>query len=326
VTRFVATLVIGYSVAMLLLGGYLRVAGDLTPAGMLLAFSPRWILLLPWTALVLLAWWRSKRLATLAVAAAVGTAFGVAGFEVPTPVGRSGPIALRLVTYNTDGSRVLADRIRGDLVLWDADVVLFQDCAATLADSLRAIVGGGLRVSNELCVVSRLPVGEFVPLNSQRGDARRTRAVRLDVETPTGSITVVGVHFVSPRTALNAARLRNFSLLRRSINQRTQTSQEVREWSRTSRYPVVVAGDFNMPDGSAALRRDWGDLRNVFSERGWGFGHTMRIGLFAVRIDHVFTSRSLAPQSVQVLAGYPSEHQPVLVEIGRLVDASSPRQ
>ena len=314
-TRFVSTLVILYGSAMLLLGWYLRAAGDLTPAGMLLAFAPRWALLVPWALLILLSWWRSKKVAVLAMIGAGATAFAVAGFELPTAGEPTGQHALRLVTYNTDGSRTLASRIRRDLSEWDADVIVFEDCPSMLADSLRKFRRDQVKVVNELCFVSRLPIRHFEPMAMPRWDDRRTRAARIDVEAPGGVVTVIGVHFPSPRTALTAARQRNFGLLRRSIEQRARISGEVRAWSAGTPHPVIVAGDFNMPQGSVLLRRDWGMWRNAFSERGWGFGHTMRVGPFAVRIDHVFVAPPLLPRRAHVLSGYPSEHQPVMVDI-----------
>jgi len=315
VTRALTLLGALYAGAMLALGWYLHGASDATPAGMLLAFAPRWALVLPWLVLLVVAWFRSKALVVAFVVAAAATALTVAGFEVPSTA-QSDRHALRVVTYNTDGSREMAGRIASDLVAWDADVVVFQDCPGRLAEALRKTKAGQVKAINELCLISRLPIRHFEPMEMPRWDDRRTRAVRVDVDAPGGLVTVVGVHFPSPRTALNAARLRNFRLLSRSIEHRARISREVRDWSARSPHPVIVAGDFNMPHGSALLRRDWRAWRNAFSESGWGFGHTMRVGPFSVRIDHVLLPSLLVAERAQVLSGYPSEHQPLVVDVG----------
>jgi endonuclease/exonuclease/phosphatase (EEP) superfamily protein YafD len=84
---------------------------------------------------------------------------------------------------------------------------------------------------------------------------------------------------------------------------------------RDAKGPYVVAGDFNLPQGSGILRQDWGALENAFSARGWGIGYTMYAGKFAVRIDHVLVSPMLMTERVVLARGFPSEHQPVLADI-----------
>ena len=41
----------------------------------------------------------------------------------------------------------------------------------------------------------------------------------------------------------------------------------------------------------------------------------MQAGIFPVRIDHVLVPESLEPVGAWVLRGYPSEHQPVVVDL-----------
>jgi endonuclease/exonuclease/phosphatase (EEP) superfamily protein YafD len=76
-----------------------------------------------------------------------------------------------------------------------------------------------------------------------------------------------------------------------------------------------VAGDFNLPPESHVLRRDWGDLRNAFSDAGWGFGYTMFSGPFAVRIDHILHTADLRAVRARVERGFPSEHQPLIADL-----------
>ena len=312
----VLALVVGYAACMGILALYLRSAGDVTPWGMLLVFAPRWLLLLPWLILVPAAWLVSWRLAAGALVGVLLTAFGVSGLEIPS-FGGSAPArrALRLVTYNTDGSWTLAQRIRADLRDWRADVAVFEDCSGTLAASLRTVAGDSLHVVNEFCVVSTLPVRRIDTLPSPSRGVPRTSAVRVEVETSNGPLAVFGVHFASPRTELWAARQLDFAQLMNSIARRTTDSRQVAQWVRQSNIPYIVAGDFNIPEGSAILRHDWSGLQNAFSERGWGFGYTMFAGKFSVRIDHVFVAQTLVTERIMLSRGYPSEHQPVLVDV-----------
>jgi endonuclease/exonuclease/phosphatase (EEP) superfamily protein YafD len=306
---------------------------DAGPFGMLFGFAPRWWLLLPWLVLVPLA----VRVGTgplgggttaVALAGALVTLFGVAQFDVPSwlsalPVGAPARGDIRVVTYNTDVSASLADRLRSDVAAWDADIVLLQDCKTVVADSLRAIFGVAA-VSDRFCIASRWPMLDIVDAASLATppDPRLPSslyAVRVRVQTPYGIIPVYSVHLPSPREALAAARWPDpanlLPKLRRSLADRGAASAAVSAIVSRTDPRFIVAGDFNLPYGSALLQRDWGDLTNAFAHTGFGFGHTMQAGIFPVRIDHLFVPERLEPVGARVLSGYPSEHQPLVVDL-----------
>lgn len=312
----IRALVLGYLAGVALLALYLRISGDATSWGMLLAFAPRWLLLLPWLGLIPLAWFDGWRLVASAVFGTLLTAFGVAGFEVPS-IGGPSPArrAVRLVTYNTDGYAEVPRTIREALREWRADVAVFSVCTPQLANELRAIAGESVRVVREFCIVSSLPVTSIDTMPSPPPGVPRTSALRIDVETTNGPLAIFAVHFESPRNALWSARNLDFSELEASIVRRSVDSRRTVQWVRSAKGAFVVAGDFNLPEGSSILRDDWGGLRNAFSERGWGFGYTMFAGKFAVRIDHVFVSPMLMTERIIVSRDFPSEHQPVLVDV-----------
>jgi endonuclease/exonuclease/phosphatase family metal-dependent hydrolase len=306
---------------MIVLWLYFRTSADASPIGMLLAFGPRWWLILPWLVLVPVAFF--ARLPGI-LAATIGlavTLFGVCGFEIPawrSPA--TARPAFRLVTYNTDRSALLASELRADLAAWDADIVLLQDCKTVVADSLRAIAPRGLFVSSEFCMASRFKlVGvDSAPPRVRTGTdvvGRFGNILRYRLQIPGGELPVYSVHLESPRTALWAARNLEFSRLETSIVVRGADSEHATQFVARNDSAFVVAGDFNLPYGSAILERDWGDLTNAFADRGVGFGYTMWSGRYAVRIDHVLTPSTLAPTAIRVERGHPSEHQPVIVDM-----------
>lgn len=222
--------------------------------------------------------------------------------------------ALRVVTYNTDRSTALAQRIDTDLLAWDADVIVMQDCAPEVAAAMQA-AGTRYRVfrESEFCLASRLPMRSPVQLHGTRKEGR---AVVFSVEWQGAAIRIGTVHLPSPRTALWAARQGSGDLLEESVQQRAEASGAIAAWMRENlRGPIVVAGDFNLPVESQALRHDWRWLRNAFSEAGWGFGHTMFAGRHRVRIDHVLVSSEFTVRGARVLSGFPSEHQPVVADL-----------
>lgn len=324
----VTVAVVGYALGMALVAAAVSMAGDSNALGMLLLFGPRWLLVFPWVLLVPLALLKSRGLTLVAVAGAVVTLFWVSGFEVPSPHllrsaishGAEAGKTLRVVTYNTDRSGTLAQRIDTDMLAWDADVIVMQDCApevgaAMKSASARSSSGTPYLVflDSEFCVATRLPMRSPVRLEGSRKEGR---ALGFDVAWQGTTVGIGTVHLPSPRNALWAARKGSADLLEESVLQRAGASVTIARWLLDKqRGPIVIGGDFNLPVESQALRRDWGGLRNAFSEAGWGFGHTMFAGRHRVRIDHVLVSPEFTVRGARVLSGFPSEHQPVVADL-----------
>lgn len=326
--------IVAYALAMVLVAAIVRIVGDSTALGMVLLFGPRWMMVFPWLLLVPLAFLASRRTVLVALFGTGVTLLLVGGFEVPwrmplrmpkaSPRGAEAAKPLRVVTYNTDGSRVLASRIAADLQAWNADIVMLQDCSSDVADALQQAVAQPSATARyemhrdiEFCLLSRTPLRSVTRKERVRGSREDGRALRFAFDWNGTPVSMATVHLPSPRDALGAARHGDPSLLDGSIAVRYAASRATAAWVRegSSSAAVVVAGDFNLPAESPALRNDWGSLRNAFSEAGWGFGHTMFAGHHRVRIDHVLVSDAVLVRHVNVLSGYPSEHQPVVAEL-----------
>lgn len=330
-SRVATVAVVGYALAMALVAVAVATAGDSNALGMLLLFGPRWLLVFPWAVLVPLAMLKSRGLALTAVAGAVVTLFWVSGFEIPIPNAiwnRAGAgKALRVVTYNTDRSGTLAQRIDTDMLAWDADVIVMQDCAPEVGAAMKAAPPGRtpylVFLDSEFCVATRLPMRSPVRMEGSRKEGR---ALGFDVEWQGTTVSIGTVHLPSPRNALWAARKGSADLLEESVQQRAGASVAIARWLlEKQRGPIVIGGDFNLPVESQALRRDWGGLRNAFSEAGWGFGHTMFAGRHRVRIDHVLVSPEFTVRGARVLSGFPSEHQPVVADLEFTASGSAGR-
>ena len=318
----VTVVVVGYTAAMALVAVVIATAGDSNALGMLLLFGPRWLLVFPWLLLVPLAFVASRWVALTAAVGAVVTLFWVSGFEIPVPsaIWRMGGVVrpLRIVTYNTDRSASLASRIAVDMMTWDADVIVMQDCAPEVGAAMKAEPFPGtpyeVFLDSEFCIATRLPLRSPVQLDGTRKDGRALQFVVTWQGTP---VQLATVHLPSPRNALWAARKGSTDLLEQSVRVRSGASRAATHWILRPETPaaVIVAGDFNVPAEAQVLREDWAPLRNAFSEAGWGFGHTMFAGRHRVRIDHVLVSEAFSVRGARVLSGYPSEHQPVVADV-----------
>jgi endonuclease/exonuclease/phosphatase (EEP) superfamily protein YafD len=311
--RRLARVLVGLaSLAALVLWGFLQVASDHTPLGMLLAFGPRHWLTVLWIPLTAVSFLLGWPIALTATAGALVTLFGIAHFEVPSlSTFTRGSGTLRVLTYNTDGAARLPDRLRGELERKEIDVALFQDCTAQLSDSLNMLRPPAFHARRGYCVMSRWPL---LAMDSLRvPDHGGMRAMHYTIRTPRGALQVYSVHLSSPRTALWNARLGDFGDLADAIATRRTESAALTQWVSRADGAIIVAGDFNLPDGSRILRDGWSDFTDAFEAAGLGFGHTMRGGRFTVRIDHALSRGVVTPIAVEVVGEVTSEHRPVLV-------------
>jgi endonuclease/exonuclease/phosphatase family metal-dependent hydrolase len=335
----ITSVVVAYALGTSLVAAAVLLVGDSTALGTILLFGPRWMLVYPWLLLVPLALVVSRQTVMVALFGTGVALFLAGGFEMPfrmpfrTPSrmsnaaigGAEGAQPLRVVTYNTDGSRVLASRIASDVRAWNAEIILLQDCSQESADALlRTIVSRGgpapyeMHRDVEFCLLSRIPLRGVVSKARLRGSRADGRAVRFAFDWNGTPVSMATVHLPSPRDALGAARHGDLSLLEESIATRYAASRATADWVRegAAGTALVVAGDFNLPAESPALRDHWGPLRNAFSEAAWGFGHTMFAGPHRARIDHVLVSDDVLVRKIEVLSGYPTEHQPVVANLG----------
>jgi len=320
-------------IRLLLLTGWLstlaavavvQLLGDRSAIGTLAMFAPRHLTPLPWLPVIALALFASWRLALLGVAGLLATLVGVSGFVAPRAVGASTGDGLRVVTYNTDDSYELAGRLAGDVRAWDADVIAMIDCTRPVLEAAARIPHYTVTRAPFACLLTRVPVLRHVympPAVGQRlqqlGASRSGRVHRVDLDVRGDEVSVYVVHLETPRDALWAAR--NFDLSKLALNAdlRSADSKLASTVVDRSSPNLLVLGDFNLTVESAIYRRDWGDLANAFSSTGGGFGHTMFAGRHRVRIDHVLTGPAWRPVRARVLRGYPSEHQPVVVDLER---------
>ncbi|MEO1288507.1 MAG: endonuclease/exonuclease/phosphatase family protein, partial [Chloroflexota bacterium] len=83
--------------------------------------------------------------------------------------------------------------------------------------------------------------------------------------------------------------------------------------------PVILIGDFNMSDQSNDYHSVTSQYTDVFRATQSGFGNNLSplLGFVPsiIRIDYIFVSNSITPQSSQVLYEGVSDHYPVYAEV-----------
>ncbi|MFV1967347.1 MAG: endonuclease/exonuclease/phosphatase family protein [Pirellulaceae bacterium] len=303
----------------------IRFAGDRWWVATLMLFGPRWLYALPLT--VLLPWvlLRRRRLLWLLVPAMLICLFPLAGFCVPW-FGR--PAAseqdLRILSYNARGWVGGDARLRELIRQTEPDIVAIQEHCGPWPEFWAA--DWHVYTSNTLVIASphpllNLSVAHRIPYG-------RTDALCCVVQTPRGPVRFSNVHLQSPRVGLEAV-LSRTTLVRpgRShqlvaiTNFRREQAWNVRTFAVQDCGAEIIAGDFNMPADSTIYRRSWRDLRNAFSEVGWGFGYTKRSEIpgmtYGARIDHVVATDTWRPIRCWVERDVGSDHLPLIADFAR---------
>jgi len=266
-------------------------------------------------------WWWGRRHAFGLVMVGLAFHFGLLGWKLPRSVAQPEP-NLRVAFVN-----------RGDQdhTAWESWVVRQAPDLIGLTD-VRGKDGQGLGVG--LPVVAGLPylmrIGEHalasrypfkgtqvIRPDVPKGSAFRVQylpAARFEVDVPGGPIAVYVVHLRSPRDALSkyrSLRLWRWTLFgvpthvspTITIDHYWQEQEMVLEGLlkriEAEALPVLVLGDWNLPDFGPRYRRLTKDLQDSHVQAGSGFGHTFpgdlshwaAYGQPWMRIDYVLTDK-----------------------------------
>ena len=98
-----------------------------------------------------------------------------------------------------------------------------------------------------------------------------------------------------------------------TFKQHQEQVNMIREGVENSPYPVILAGDFNSVPNSYEYYHLLDGLQDAFVESGSGSGTSFHDYKFPIRIDYVFTSKSIQPISYTVDRSVNiSDHYPVI--------------
>jgi endonuclease/exonuclease/phosphatase (EEP) superfamily protein YafD len=243
--------------------------------------------------------------------------------------------AIRLVSLNIWFGRRGMDQVLAELDAARADLVVVQ--ATDPIDARRLVAHfreRHLHHAGQFFLASRFPIAE-VHVPADLPDGAPANFVRYTLDTPLGRIDLYNAHPRSPRDGFEVVRgdglLHNLKTQRelppgsaeeidRNTALRERQVRALAEAARSSRHPVVIAGDLNLPGLSLLYARHLSGYTDGFAARGSGFGYTFpahhRYGPW-MRIDRVLAGPGLAFASFRVGGRRASDHCPVIAEIVR---------
>ena len=306
-----------------------RLIGERLPIFAALLYAPRLLYAAPLLLLTPLLWFCGpRRLLWLQAVTALLVAGPLMGLHLNLP--RPRRPSIRVLTYNVwFGARDPA-AIAREAAAANPDIVLFQAAAHAADVALQAPPFDQFHYLHEsdFVVASRYPI-RLVAAGRPSPPRLGPPWVRFEAETPLGALALFSVHPHSPRTALKQLLGRGvwrllpggpplddggaFHLLERQL-------REIDEASRDAGPLLVLAGDFNVPEGSALLDGLFPATEDAFSSAGFGYGYTFPAGerrLPWMRLDRVLVGRGLTAISARVAGEQGSDHAALVVEIAR---------
>jgi endonuclease/exonuclease/phosphatase (EEP) superfamily protein YafD len=250
--------------------------------------------------------------------------------------GTEGAPRFRILTFNVDSARAGLEKVLGRVRAADPDLIVIQESGTGDLAAWRAgLPGYAVDKNGQFVLASRFPIEERFdpPMVDHEGRQRTPRFERYRVATPGGPIQLYSVHPISPRESLDDLRgeglrreIVSGRILRPATDEVTSTAalrkaqlQAVVEDAARSRYPVIIAGDTNLPGLSRSLAGVLADYRDAFSDVGAGFGYSFpnRRGGPWMRIDRIFAGPGFRFLDCRVIAGpFPvSDHRPVVADV-----------
>jgi len=326
--RLLHLAVYGYAVAVLAVCVAIQFLVDRVWLATLVGFGPRWLTALPLLPLAGWAAWEWRRegswpvLGALALAGVVLLA-GILDFRLGLRRA-SGAADIRLMTWNVGPRGVSAEALDALMRRNRVDVAALQECPYYDLAPLR--FGWKFFYGGDLCLVSRFPFTvEDVADPGSVWEHSGRQPIKFRVDSPGGSFQLLNVHLPTIRAGLEGFAPQTAGSFESNRIDAREQSASARSRVSDPRVPLIVAGDFNLPVESAIYRASWGDLVNVFSSCGRGFGHTKFTDAFGIRIDHILVSASWECTDADVLSpAEDGDHAPLVVALrGRRASTES---
>ncbi|WP_418982289.1 endonuclease/exonuclease/phosphatase family protein [Alistipes sp.] len=202
----------------------------------------------------------------------------------------------------------------------------FQDDSEVSADSVASFFAGRMphfvRDKGE-AVISRFPIVRHGSVNFPQTNNGYLWA---DLDTGRDTVRVISVHLQTSGISSLRHRFRKahdreapvdlvFGEVERNSRRRVEQVSQIRALVDSTRYPVILAGDFNDTPSSYTYRRLKGELNDGFRERGSGYGGTFRYLGGLLRIDYIFYDDSLRAVRYEILKEDVSDHKAVVADL-----------
>ena len=253
---------------------------------------------------------------TLSVAmdeARVLSHFGSPAITPERKITTDGTTSIRVATINC-ADFAFGTPIR-DLEKWNPDIVLIQQAfphqTKAITDALYG-AGGDYRAYMTNGIATRFQIQREI-----RNPTMHNQQVTLRL--PNGrEIEVVNVHLASAATDLRlwSKKARATHRLNRDLRKKELAIvlQVLEQTTNFPNTPAILGGDFNAGATDIVHRQITPAFDDAFAEVGRGWGNTFHRRFPILRIDHIYATRQLQPQSCGTAVSKNTDHRIVIAD------------
>jgi endonuclease/exonuclease/phosphatase family metal-dependent hydrolase len=324
--RWVMRATWAYAAAVLAVLALIRWVGEAWWGVYVLLFLPRWLFLGPVAALALAsgmirrpAPWTGQWAAQAAIALVV--AGPLMGLSVPIARLVRPPVEgdrVRVLTYNVGQAKFDDVGLSVMIELGGIDLICFQEWKNDPAIDSYLSSKGWYRDRTHR-IASRFPiVAELGSLPDDSATEQRSTVMldRVRVRAPSGVEFIAAcVHMPTVRWGFNRLRAGDLEGLKLHLawwrHEMERVASALAEHRGT---PLVVGGDFNMPEDDSTMAALGSTYRYAFDEAGWGYGYTRPSRYPWFRIDHLLASPEWEVSRCWVGPDFGSDHLPLVAE------------
>lgn len=286
----------------------------------LITYAPQQLFCIPTAVLLLVAVLKRRwRVASWNAVAGVICLFFLLGFAIPH-FRHSAGVPVRVMTFNI---KHLAGGIRGVSAVVareHPDVLCLQEInadrgtAAPMPQLQAALPGWYYARTRETAIFSRHPLlaHSTFPV---KGTGREMLKAEVAIQGKRLGILCVHLSTSATGSSLQDSRGSRRAHLRKTAKIRLQQARMIQDIAGQSSVPLIVAGDFNTPPRGIIYLRLRVRFTDAFAQAGWGTGYTYPARPPVLRIDYLWTDRSIGIQRCYRPASTASDHYPMVADL-----------
>ncbi|WP_312287044.1 endonuclease/exonuclease/phosphatase family protein [Chryseobacterium gleum] len=223
---------------------------------------------------------------------------------------------IKILTFNVKYGEYGWDKVKDYIKAQDADIILVQE-----KDTNRVIKRDLIKYPSVILKTKHKIVRQAELIDEKA----RGNSFYADIDINGKVIRIINVYLEPFRlnksmfTKLDALGLGNVSTLLSHMTPTFQAHEDqvkrIRKMVDLSPYPVILAGDFNSVPNSYEYYNLGKDLQDAFLVAGKGSASSFHDYKVPLRIDYIFSSKSIIPLSYKVDQSVKlSDHYPVIAE------------
>ncbi|UKB79774.1 endonuclease/exonuclease/phosphatase family protein [Chryseobacterium sp. MEBOG07] len=223
---------------------------------------------------------------------------------------------IKVLTFNVKYGEYGWDKVKDYIKAQDADIILVQE-----KDTNRALRRDLIKYPSVILKTKHKIVRQAELIDEKA----RGNSFYADIDINGKIIRIINVYLEPFRlhksmfTKLDALGFGNVSTLLSHMTPTFQAHEDqvkrIRKMVDLSPYPVILAGDFNSVPNSYEYYNLGKDLQDAFLVAGKGSASSFHDYKVPLRIDYIFTSKSIIPLSYKVDQSVKlSDHYPVIAE------------